>query len=256
MIAPARRDDQALWQQHKTDPGNVELRNRLVEHFLPLVDRIVTFLLPRMHDHVEDDVRQAGVLGLIDAIGSFDPSLGVRFETHGKPRIRGAMLDELRKLDWTPRRMRSRVKQLRKAVTELEAETGRHPSHEKLADHMELSLLDVKKASREAVTISRVALADLQEDGALLADPEQEAPAERLERADLVEFLTQGLDEREQSILAKYYWDGLSQKEVGEATGVSRGRIGQIHSDIVQRLRSQLAESTDHKPKPADSRIE
>ena len=129
-----------VWQQFKKNPSSRELRNRLVERYLPLVKYNGERIWSRLPDGVElDDLISAGVFGLMDAINAFDMGRGVKFETYCVPRIRGAMLDELRSMDWVPRLVRSKASKLNEAVKQLEAALGRSPTEIELAEHMEMS---------------------------------------------------------------------------------------------------------------------
>src|SRR6476469_4942580 len=132
-----------VWIQFKADPKNKALRNRLIEQYLPLVKYNGERIWSRLPDGVElDDLISAGVFGLMDAINAFDLTRGVKFETYCVPRIRGAMLDELRTMDWVPRLVRSKASKLNEAVKTLEARTGRQPTAAELAQHMEMSTED------------------------------------------------------------------------------------------------------------------
>jgi RNA polymerase sigma factor for flagellar operon FliA len=129
-----------IWQQFKADPKNKYLRNRLIEQYLPLVKYNGERIWSRLPDGVElDDLVSAGVFGLMDAINAFDLTRGVKFETYCVPRIRGAMLDELRTMDWVPRLVRSKASKLNEAVKALEAKLGRSPNENELAEHISLA---------------------------------------------------------------------------------------------------------------------
>src|SRR6267142_3663832 len=142
----APEDIQQLWLQFKADQDNQDLRNRLVEQYLPLVKYNGERIWARLPEGVElDDLISAGVFGLMDAIEAFDLSRGVKFETYCVPRIRGAMLDELRTMDWVPRLVRSKATKMNEAVKTLEARMGRHPTAAELAIHMEMSVEDLEK---------------------------------------------------------------------------------------------------------------
>src|SRR5205085_8972443 len=134
----AETDVQQLWHDYRAAP-TVELRNRLVEHYMPLVKYNAERIWARLPDGVElDDLISAGVFGLMDAIEAFDLSRGVKFETYCVPRIRGAMLDELRTMDWAPRLVCSKANKLEEARKTLEAELGRPPSETELSEHMQI----------------------------------------------------------------------------------------------------------------------
>src|SRR5512145_791457 len=142
-----QHDDMAeVWQQFKKNPSSRDLRNRLVERYLPLVKYNGERIWSRLPDGVElDDLISAGVFGLMDAINAFDLNRGVKFETYCVPRIRGAMLDELRTMDWVPRLVRSKASKLTEATKTLETRLGRHPTGQELATHMGLPLPELEK---------------------------------------------------------------------------------------------------------------
>src|SRR5215471_8219228 len=157
--AVAQDDIQELWQKFKLDPENQEYRNRLVEQYLPLVKYNGERIWARLPEGVElDDLVSAGVFGLMDAIDAFDMTRGVKFETYCVPRIRGAMLDELRTMDWVPRLVRSKASKLNEATKTLEAKLGRHPTEAELAQHMELSVEDLEKMLVEASAVNLISL--------------------------------------------------------------------------------------------------
>src|SRR4051794_1490078 len=140
----APEDVAQIWQAFKADPNSQELRNRLVELYLPLVKYNGERIWARLPEGVElDDLVSAGVFGLMDAIDAFDLSRGVKFETYCVPRIRGAMLDELRTMDWVPRLVRSKASKLNEALKTLEAKLGRSPNEHELASRLEISVAEL-----------------------------------------------------------------------------------------------------------------
>jgi RNA polymerase sigma factor for flagellar operon FliA len=150
---------QDLWKRFKADQSDESLRNRLIEIYLPLVKYNGERIWSRLPDGVElDDLTSAGTFGLMDAIDAFDMSRGVKFETYCVPRIRGAMLDELRTMDWVPRLVRSKASKLNEALKTLEARLGRAPSDDEVAEHMQLSREDFEKLLIEANAASLVSL--------------------------------------------------------------------------------------------------
>jgi RNA polymerase sigma factor FliA len=157
---PAQQQDITdVWIRYKQDPTNKMLRNRLVEQYLPLVKYNGERIWSRLPDGVElDDLISAGVFGLMDAIDAFDMNRGVKFETYCVPRIRGAMLDELRTMDWVPRLVRSKASKLNEAVKQLEARLGRSPNENELAEYMELSVKEFEKLITDANAVNLVSL--------------------------------------------------------------------------------------------------
>ncbi len=246
----ARQDILEIWKAYKADPGNTSLRNRLVEEYLPLVKYNGERIWARLPDGVElDDLISAGVFGLMDAIDSFDLTRGVKFETYCVPRIRGAMLDELRTMDWVPRLVRSKASKLQEATKQLETTLGRHPTDQELATHMSLSLADLEKMMLEASAVNLISLnkkwyetdsyKDVREID-ILEDKKGEDPTRRIQKADLMRLVTKGLNRNERLIIILYYYEELTMKEIGATLDLSESRVSQMHSSIVQRLQSQL----------------
>ena len=203
VSARAETDVQQLWHDYRAVP-TVELRNRLVEHYMPLVKYNAERIWARLPDGVElDDLTSAGVFGLMDAIEAFDLTRGVKFETYCVPRIRGAMLDELRTMDWVPRLVRSKASKLEEARKSLEAEHGRPPRPEELAIKLGVSLEELDYLVGEATAVSLVSLnkkwyetdsyKDVREID-ILEDKKAEDPTHRLQNRDLMRLVTRGLN--------------------------------------------------------------
>ena len=247
----ATRDDVSeLWQSYKDDPSRKDLRNQLVERYLPLVKYNGERIWARLPEGVElDDLISAGVFGLMDAIDAFDMSRGVKFETYCVPRIRGAMLDELRTMDWVPRLVRSKASKLNEATKQLEAKFGRQPSHAELAEHMEMPLKELEKMVSDANAVGLISLnkkwyetdsyKDVREID-ILEDKKGEDPTRRIQKNDLMRLVTKGLNRNERLIIILYYYEELTMKEIGATLDLSESRVSQMHSSIVQRLQSQL----------------
>lgn len=247
---PVQDEIVEVWHQFKKDPSNRALRNRLVERYLPLVKYNGERIWARLPDGVElDDLISAGVFGLMDAIKAFDMSRGVKFETYCVPRIRGAMLDELRSMDWVPRLVRSKASKLNVAVKKLEADLGRSPTEIELAAHMELSVAELEKMIQEANAVGLISLnkkwyetdsyKDVREID-ILEDKKGEDPTKRIQKSDLMRLVTKGLNRNERLIIILYYYEEMTMKEIGSTLDLSESRVSQMHSAIVQRLQGQL----------------
>jgi RNA polymerase sigma factor for flagellar operon FliA len=175
----------------------------------------------------------------------------VKFETYCVPRIRGAMLDELRTMDWVPRLVRSKASKLDEARKSLEAIYGRPPSDEEIAQRMGMSLEEYDKLVQDASAIGLVSLnkkwyetdsyKDVREID-ILEDKKSEDPTRRLQRRDLMKLVTKGLNRNERLIIILYYYEELTMKEIGQTLDLSESRVSQMHSSILQRLQAQLAE--------------
>jgi RNA polymerase sigma factor for flagellar operon FliA len=239
-----------LWIRLKAEPDSEELRNRLIEIYLPLVKYNGERIWARLPDGVElDDLVSAGTFGLMDAIDAFDMSRGVKFETYCVPRIRGAMLDELRTMDWVPRLVRSKASKLNEALKTLEAKLGRAPADAEVAEHMGLSREEFEKLLVDANAVSLVSLNKkwCETDSSkevheidILEDKKGEDPTRRIQKADLMRLVTKGLNRNERLIIILYYYEELTMKEIGATLDLSESRVSQMHSAIVERLQNQL----------------
>src|SRR5436190_8348831 len=238
-----------LWLDFKAGPTE-EMRNRLVENYLPLVKYNGERIWARLPEGVElDDLISAGVFGLMDAIEAFDMSRGVKFETYCVPRIRGAMLDELRTMDWVPRLVRSKASKLDEATKSLEAKLVRHPTAIELATQMEIPVPELEKMQLEASAVNLISLnkkwyetdsyKDVREID-ILEDKKGEDPTRRIQKNDLMRLVTKGLNRNERLIIILYYYEELTMKEIGATLDLSESRVSQMHSSIVQRLQGQL----------------
>ena len=251
MATKATADDiLELWEAYKADPSRRELRNQLVEQYLPLVRYNGERIWSRLPEGVElDDLISAGVFGLMDAIEAFDLTRGVKFETYCVPRIRGAMLDELRTMDWVPRLVRSKASKLNEAIKKLEAKMGRQPTEHELASHMEISVPELEKMMLEANAVNLISLnkkwyetdsyKDVREID-ILEDKKGEDPTRRIQKEDLMRLVTKGLNRNERLIIILYYYEELTMKEIGATLDLSESRVSQMHSSIVSRLQGQL----------------
>ena len=249
-IAVAPENMEQLWVEFKKDISNQELRNRLVEIYLPLVKYNGERIWARLPEGVElDDLISAGVFGLMDAIDAFDLSRGVKFETYCVPRIRGAMLDELRTMDWVPRLVRSKASKLNEAMRNLEARFGRPPTENELAEELEISVPELEKMILDANAVNLISLnkkwyetdsyKDVREID-ILEDKKGEDPTKRVQKNDLMRLVTKGLNRNERLIIILYYYEELTMKEIGATLDLSESRVSQMHSSIVQRLKGQL----------------
>jgi len=250
MVTHADVDIHQSWVDYKTEP-TVELRNLLVERYLPLVKYNAERIWARLPDGVDlDDLISAGVFGLMDAIDAFDLERGVKFETYCVPRIRGAMLDELRTMDWVPRLVRSKHTKVEEARKTLEAELGRPPRSDEMAIKMGMSLEEFEKMSGDATAVSLVSLnkkwyetdsyKDVREID-ILEDKKAEDPTHRLQNRDLMRLVTRGLNRNERLIIILYYYEDMTMKEIGATLDLSESRVSQMHSSIVARLQQQLS---------------
>lgn len=236
-----------MWLQFKREPDNIELRNRLIEHYMPIVyqraDRIRRQLPPEID---RDDLVSAGSFGLMDAISVFDPTRGVKFETFCVSRVQGAIVDELRSIDWVPRKVRSKTTKLNEAYRVLEGQFGRRPSEEELAAFLELPVDEVHRTISQTSTVNITSLDKSWSDSSgdndisemdILADKKGESPSDRVAKQELIRMCTKGLSKNERLIIILYYYEELTMKEIGATLGLSESRVSQIHSSIVERIK-------------------
>lgn len=250
MATKVSSDIQEVWNVFKKDQSNKELRNRLIENYFPLVRFNAERVWAKLPDGVDlNDLISAGVFGLMDAIEAFDLERGVKFETYCVPRIRGAMLDELRTMDWVPRLVRSKASKLEAARKSVEAKVGRPPTDRELAEKLELSLEEFEKMKNEANAVNLVSLnkkwyetdsyKDVREID-VIEDGKGEDPTRSIQQRDVMRLVTKGLNRNERLIIILYYYEELTMKEIGQTLGLSESRVSQMHSSIVDRLKGQL----------------
>lgn len=246
---PTLTDVRAVWLEYKQS-GDEGLRNALVENFLPLVRYNAERIGAKLPDEIDnDDLVSAGIFGLLDAIDSYDLERGVKFETYCAPRIRGAILDELRNMDWVPRLVRSRASKLDRVSRELESTLGRAPTKPELAQQMKLPPGEFEKLMRDATAVTQVSLSrkysetDSSKEVCeidVLEDKRGRNPVSELQRRDLKEMVTRGLTRAERLILILYYYEEMTMKEIGATLDLSESRVSQMHSAILKRLKEQL----------------
>jgi RNA polymerase sigma factor for flagellar operon FliA len=247
-----------LWRRYKVD-GDASARERLVVAYSPMVKFVAGRLGAGLPSHVDDaDLISYGLMGLIGSIERFEPERGIKFETFAMTRIRGAIIDELRSLDWVPRSVRSRAREIEAAQAKLEHTLQRAPSEAELAaaleiseDELQTSLLEIANSSVYALdelwTVSdssgdQVSLLDT------ISDPRADDPQESLASSEIKDRLTEAiasLPEREQLVVALYYYENLTLREIGEVLGVTESRVSQLHTKAVMRLKSGLQPGDD-----------
>jgi RNA polymerase sigma factor for flagellar operon FliA len=245
-----KQDDiMAVWREYKAHGGQ-HLRNILMEHYLPLVKSSAERISAKLPNEVDtDDLISAGVFGMLDAIEAFDLERGVKFETYCSPRIRGAILDELRTMDWVPRLVRSRAHKLENATKTLQAELGRHPSEDELAAKLQMTRPELDKLMKDANAVSLVSLSRQfydnesnreMEEIDVLQDEKSRDPVQEIFRTDLREAVMHKLSRIERLILSLYYYEEMTMKEIGATLDLSESRVSQMHSSIMNRLRLHL----------------
>ncbi|MCX7672839.1 MAG: RNA polymerase sigma factor FliA [Thiobacillaceae bacterium] len=221
----------------------------LVREYLPLVKRIAYHLMTRLPACVElDDLVQAGLLGLLDAVERYDDTQGAQFETYATQRIRGAILDELRQADWASRNVRKAARQIEAAIHTLEQRHKRPPTEQEIADELKLDIQAFFNLLNDARGAQLIYYEDLREDEGddfleRFADDLALAPLEVITSRQFKRALAQAvaqLPEREKQLMGMYYEQEMNFKEIGAVLGVSESRVCQLHSQAIARLRSRL----------------
>ena len=240
---------QQVWQAFFETRDELN-RNLIMENYLRIVKYTADRIYAKLPDKVElDDLISAGIFGLMDAIDAFDPERGVKFETYCTPRIRGAILDELRSMDWVPRLVRSRAHQLENALQTLEAHLGRVPTDLEIAGELELDMPNFHKLQRDATATGLVSLSNkfTESNGDkevreidIIKDQKSENPLIEAQKRDLKNLLTKGLTRAERLIIILYYYEEMTMKEIGATLKLSESRVSQMHSSIIARLKAQM----------------
>src|SRR5262245_16856874 len=249
-----KRPINEIWLEYrKTDEGSArrrELRNFLMEKFLPLVKYNAERIYTRLPDEVDiEDLMSAGLFGLMDAIDAFELERQVKFETYCAPRIRGAILDELRAMDWVPRLVRHRTAKVESARQRFEMKNGRPPTDQELAEHLQLPDEEFEKVKRDgsAVSTHSITRKFASSDGGrelreidVVRDEGEANPLREIQRLDLKDLITKGLSRAERLIVILYYYEGMTMKEIGATLDLSESRVSQMHSSILARLKAQM----------------
>ena len=251
LTAPETRPRE-LWERYHHDAAGSPVEGELVEQYLPLVKTVVGRVAMTLPAHVErGDLYSAGLVGLLHAVRHFDPAHGASFATYARVRIRGAVLDELRRMDWTPRPVRDKARKVQAVLRSLEQAKGALPAEEEVAQALNLSVAEYGKLLdeiRPAAFVSLDAVNPSEDDEGVsnaesITDERQDSPATAAVRSDLVALVTarlQQLPENQRRVLALYYVEGLRLREIAEAFGVTESRICQIHTQAILAIRSYV----------------
>ncbi len=247
-----------LWSTYKST-GDEQARERLILHFSPLVKYVAGRVGVGLPPNIEQaDLVAYGVFGLIDAIEKFEPERAIKFETYAIARIRGAIIDELRSIDWVPRSVRSKAREVEKAYAALESELHRTPTEAEVAAHLGIALSDLHQTFSKMSYVNVVALDELLHPGAdkgerlslldTLEDSRAEDPMGAVESEEIKYLLSRAigqLAEREKVVVTLYYYEGLTLAEIGQVLGVTESRVCQLHTKAVIQMRSRLTEAMD-----------
>jgi RNA polymerase sigma factor for flagellar operon FliA len=240
-----------LWQRYHRK-GDVLSENALIEQYLPLVRSALGRLAMTLPEHVDqDDLNSAGLIGLLQAMRNYDPSCGSSFETYARLRVRGSMLDELRRMDWVPRTIHEKSRRIQDTIAQVEQRLGRVPSDVEVAKALNLSASeysDLLTEIRPATFICLDASCNLDGGDAsslcdVVADPAADGPLEQASRNELKQIILQRLKElpdSQRKVLALYYGEDLHLREIAELMGLTESRICQIHSQAILSIRAYV----------------
>ena len=245
------------WRDYK-ESGSAAARDRLIINFSPLVKYVAGRVAVGLPANVDQaDLISYGIFGLIDAIDKYDAERGIKFETYAISRIRGAIIDELRAIDWVPRSVRSKARQVEKAYQALENRLKRPPSDAEIAEEMEITVDELNAIYTQLSTVSLVALDELMTvDGGqgdrlslvdTLEDHKAESPTDAFESEEMKGILANAINrlpEREKVVITLYYYEGLTLAEIGQVLGVTESRVCQMHTKSVLALKSKIVEAT------------
>ena len=239
-----------LTEEQKLNP---KVRGKIINEFAPLIKYIASRIAIRLPPHIDlNDLINAGVIGLIDAIEKFDASKQIKFKTYAEFRIRGAILDELRSMDWVPRSVRQKARKVEDAYARLEYSLGRPASDDEVAQEMNVDMDTFHRLLSDTASVSLLSLDDLGEDDTDLSkrnllefiiQDDKDWPSHKIRYAEvstMVAKAIQSLPEKERMVISLYYYDELTMKEIGHVLKFTESRVSQIHTKAILRLRSKM----------------
>lgn len=246
-----------VWEAYKSS-GDPQARDKLIVHYSPLVKYVAGRVATGLPASIEQaDLVSYGIFGLIDAIEKFELGRQIKFETYAISRIKGAIIDELRAIDWVPRSVRFKAREVEKALGRLENQLRRTPTDEEVAAELDMSLDDLHAIYLQVSFVSVVALDELVSVGGekgdkvslldTLADSTSEDPVTAFETVEMGGILAKAigkLSERERTVVSLYYYEGLTLAQIGQILGVTESRVCQMHTKAVMQLRTRLTEAS------------
>ncbi len=251
-INMSEKEELMVWRKFK-DLGSVQDKNILIEKYAPLVKYVAGKVINNVPRNIEfDDLVGFGVFGLLDAINKFDPEKGIKFKTYGITRIRGQIFDELRNLDWVPRSVRQKFKQMEEIKKKYKEEKGEIIKKEQLAEKIGISISEVERINNMAndsniASLDDVWLVKKNDDEVsfidLLKSNDDNNPVNDLEREEVKKMIVgelKKLPEREQRVLILYYYEELTLKEIGEVLTLTESRVSQLHTKAIRKIRDSL----------------
>lgn len=240
-----------LWQSF-TETRNEKIREKLLFQYLPLVKQIAGGIIGKLPSSVLiDELIDAGVIGLLESIDRYDTQASVKFETYAFTRVRGAMMDELRKMDWAPRSLREKTKRLDEAHRVLASKLGRQPSQGEIAEHLEITLDKFHQLTKEVIAVNPISFDQDIFSGAgesanlydVVEEQDAITPMKSLEDKELKSLVVgeiEKLPKNEKLVIALYYYEELTLREIGEILNLSESRVSQIHSKVVKKMKTAL----------------
>jgi len=235
-----------IWVKYK-ETNNINEKKELIERYLPLVKIVAGRMYNFYGSKIEfDDLVGYGVLGLIDSIDKYDIDKNVKFETYAQIRIRGAIIDNIRKVDWIPRSLRKKSRDIQKAMSELEIKKNQYPTNLELAKHLNIPIEELENTLASVSTFNVVSLEEfLSENGECSFSYEynNNTPENILEKNEMKKALYDAIDylpEKEKLVISLYYYNELTYKEIGQILNLSESRISQIHSKAILNIKAKI----------------
>lgn len=237
-----------LWEQY-AKTKTAELREKIIIEYAPLVKLVAGRLSMYLGYNVEyEDLVSYGIFGMIDAIDKFDYNKNVKFETYASLRIRGAILDQIRKMDWIPRSVRQKQRKIDAAITKIEAQKGRSATDEEIAEELEITVDELENWNGQTKITNVVSLEDFVEQGSEIKmdathNNHFEQPENVVEKQELVKVIEKALGElteKEKSVVLFYYYEDLSLKEISRVLEVSESRVSQLHTKAIQKMKKYM----------------
>jgi RNA polymerase sigma factor for flagellar operon FliA len=235
-----------LWELYMQDK-DPDIKNELLVHYIDLVKRIVRRIMPKYKEYNDsDDLVSCGIIGLIDALDKYDINYGVKFETYASTRIRGEILDYMRKQDWAPASLRSKINRLNQAAEMLESRLGRYPTDREIAETVNMSIGDVQKVLEKTHIFNLMHFEDMVSDTFTtekFSDPvdnDPESIVQNKETKKILAEIIQSLPEKERLVITLYYYEEMTLKEIAAILKVTESRVSQIHSKVLVRIGYKL----------------
>jgi len=234
-----------LWEKFFS-AGDADAKNKLISHYLFIVGIVVRRLMPQYRDYSEkDELMSCGVLGLIDAVNKFDRSFGVKFQTYASLRIRGEIIDYMRRQDWAPTSLRKKISSIQSAHETLEASLNRRPTEREISDYLGLKVSVVQKVLQKAHMFNLVYFESMlfEKEAEEYAEPSNNDPYQRIESevmSNALRELVNTLPEREKMVVTLHYYEGMTMKGIANILQISESRVSQIHSKILLEMKMAL----------------